>query len=342
MMRDARRRVPALALAVLGWALLVSGQAAKTAAKPDTRKTVPAKPYPEFMHGDECLFCHRNDVGENWLENAHTITVRQKEDAPELVKVLASQPALASLAPEVGYFMLGRGRVRFLKKEGYGRMEILSTQAVVGPPVRSKSGVVTDRPVREWVNLANPAWDKNKFQDRCSGCHMTAVDSTTKQFTEIGHDCFTCHGDTPSEHTKDSTKVMLSKKRKDDPKAVVSLCAQCHLRGGKSKATGLPYAYNFVPGEDFFQDYQADFSKADDKTLNPGDRHIYWVAREVIQRGETKVTCLSCHQVHTQTVKLHWTAFRYRGSNPQVCFFCHSTEGTYTPGYVVHSALCEY
>jgi hypothetical protein len=334
-MPDVRKKIGALAVMVLALAGMVGGQAAKT---------IPAKPFPEFTHGDDCLFCHRNDVGANWQENAHTITVRQKDDAPELMKILSSQPALASLAADVGYYMLGRSRVRYLKKEGYGRLEILSTQTVVAPAVHGKNGAVTDRPVKEWVNLANPTWDKDKFQDRCSGCHMTAVDSTTKQFAEIGHDCFTCHGDAPREHTEDPTQVLLAKRRKEDPKVVVSLCAQCHLRGGKSKTTGLPYAYNFVPGEDLFKDYQVDFNKADDKTLNPGDRHIYWVAREVIQRGETKVTCLSCHQVHTQSVKLHWTAFRHRGSNPPVCFFCHSATDTdkYTPGYVVHSGLCEY
>src|SRR5688572_25378852 len=41
------------------------------------------KPVPEFVHGDECLFCHRNDIGPGWQKNTHGITIRQKEDAPE-------------------------------------------------------------------------------------------------------------------------------------------------------------------------------------------------------------------------------------------------------------------
>jgi hypothetical protein len=299
---------------------------------------VPPKPYPDFIHGDECLFCHRNDVGETWQQNAHTITMRQKEDSPEFVKMVTAQPALAAFLPEIAYYMGGRDHVRFLKKEGYGNLTILSTQAVV-----NKKHEAT-----EWLNLQNPTWDKNKFQDRCSGCHMTAVDSATKQFAAIGHDCFTCHGDAPMSHTKDMSTVMLSKSRlqkgTDSNKVIVSMCAQCHLRGGKSKTTGLPYAYNFTPGsgEDLFQDYQIDFAKADDKTLNAGDRHVYWVVREVMQRGDTKVSCLSCHQIHAQSTARHWTAFRSRGSNPPVCLYCHSTEGKYTPGYTVHSAVCEY
>ena len=171
---------------------------------------------------------------------------------------------------------------------------------------------------------------------------MTAVDSVTRQFQSMGNDCYTCHGDVPEAHTKDKSKALLASGRTEDPKVVVSMCAQCHLRGGKSKTTGLPYAYNFFPGEDLFKDYQVDFAKADDKTLNPGDRHIYWLAREVMQNGEKKVTCITCHKIHAQSTKLHWVAFRSRGSNPPMCLICHSTEGAYTPGYVVHSATCEY
>src|SRR5258708_2045886 len=83
------------------------------------RKPVPPKPYPMFISGDECLFCHRGDVGKTWQTNAHTLTMLQKEDAPELVKLIESQPALGKVAGEVGYFMLGHSRVRFLKKDGY-------------------------------------------------------------------------------------------------------------------------------------------------------------------------------------------------------------------------------
>src|SRR5436190_66972 len=72
------------------------------------------KPVPEYVHGDECLFCHRNDIGNGWQKNAHGTTVRQREDAPELVKKL-NPPA------EVEFFLGSRHHVRFLKKSGYGQ-----------------------------------------------------------------------------------------------------------------------------------------------------------------------------------------------------------------------------
>ena len=176
-----------------------------------------AQPAPEFVHGDECLFCHRNDIGPGWQKNAHGIDVRQREDAPGLPEVSGAE-----------YYLGSRHRVRFLKKEGYGKFALLSTQAVLGP----------DGKVQSWIDRGNPAWDKNHFADRCAGCHSTAVDPKTKSFAAFGLDCYTCHGNVNLEHTNDTSLIWLSKKRRSDAKAVTAICAQCHLRGDR-KSTRL-------------------------------------------------------------------------------------------------------
>src|SRR5688500_7110208 len=85
------------------------------------------KPVPEYVQGDECLFCHRTDIGPGWQKNAHGTTVRQREDAPELQNILKSQPALSAIASQIEFFLGGRHRVRFLKKEGYGKFALLNT-----------------------------------------------------------------------------------------------------------------------------------------------------------------------------------------------------------------------
>ena len=218
------------------------------------------KPVPEFVHGDECLFCHRNDIGPGWQKNAHGIAVRQREDAADLVK---------KLNPPAGVeFLLGsRNHVRLLKKAGYGKFAILSPKG---------------------------EWDENKFADRCAGCHSTAVDPQSRAFAAFGLDCYTCHGVVDLEHTADTAKMWLSKKRRDDPKAIESICAQCHLRDGKSRSTGLPYADNFMAGDNLFKDYQVDFSKAEDEKLNPGDRHVLRNVRDVVVNGsDTDLSQLS-------------------------------------------------
>ena len=61
-----------------------------------------AKSYPEFTHGEECLFCHRNTIGPSWQTNAHNVTTR----------------------PEGDGFVVGMRRARQLKKTGYNKFDL--------------------------------------------------------------------------------------------------------------------------------------------------------------------------------------------------------------------------
>jgi predicted CXXCH cytochrome family protein len=281
-----------------------------------------AQRIPEFVHGDECLFCHRNDIGPGWPKNAHGITVRQIEDAPELQQ-------LRKQAPETEYFLGSRHRIRFLKKDGYGRFAILNTQAALA----------ADHKLLKWVDAEKPSWDRQRFADRCAGCHATGVDPKTRTFAAFGIDCYACHGDVNLEHTNDTSLIWLSKKRRDDARAITSICAQCHLRGGKSKSTGLPYPAAFIAGNNLFGDYQMDFAKADDINLNAGDRHVVRNFRDVVVKGESGVTCLSCHRVHANSSSRHRLQPR-----TAICADCHNATGPMKvlKKYEVHSDLCEY
>ncbi len=286
------------------------------------------KPIPEYVHGDECLFCHRNTIGATWQKNAHGVTVRQEEDAPELQAIVRKQPALARVATQIEYFLGSRHRVRFLKKDGYGKFALLNTQAVLAP----------DSQVDKWIDVDKLSWDKERFGNRCAGCHATGVDATTKTFTAFGLDCYACHGDVTLEHTKDTSRIWLSRKRRDDARAITSICAQCHLRLGKSRSTGLPYPNNFIAGDNLFQDYEVDFAKADDESLNPGDRHILRNVRDVVVRGQLTTTCLTCHQLHENSTAMHLAA----PAGP-ICADCHGVKFTKAvKPYIVHSSLCEY
>jgi predicted CXXCH cytochrome family protein len=121
--------------------------------------------------------------------------------------------------------------------------------------------------------------------------------------------------------------------------AITSTCAQCHLRMGKARSTGLPYPNNFVAGDNLFLDFEVDFSKADDESLNPGDRHILQNVRDVIINGSESPTCISCHDVHKATSVKH-----HRAPRTAICNDCHNAEGSIKGNkpYVVHSGLCEY
>jgi len=228
--------------------------------------------------------------------------LRDRADAPDLVERL-KPPA------EVTHLLGSRGTVRFLKKDGYNKFDIMEPDG---------------------------RWDRTKFGERCAGCHTTAVDAKTKQFAYIGLDCYACHGVVDLEHTNNTSFIWLSKKRRRDVKEITTTCAQCHLRGvAKSRTAGTPYPTNFVVGDDLFKDYEVDFSRLDE--LNPGDRHVVRNVMDVRKNG-SDVTCLSCHRVHVSSTQKH----RQVLTSP-ACLDCHNAEGpkknvkTY-----VHSALCEY
>ena len=68
------------------------------------------QPLAEFVHGEECLFCHRNDIGPKWQRNSHNVTTQQKEGTQE--------------------FLVGaRHNARPLRKTGYNRLAIYDASA---------------------------------------------------------------------------------------------------------------------------------------------------------------------------------------------------------------------
>jgi hypothetical protein len=284
---------------------------------------------PEYMESGECLFCHRVAVGVSWQTNKHNRTIREPEaDEPALL-ALRAEPAARSFADDVQLIMGDSRAQRFLKRSAaYGKVELLSASAVFGRGRRAK----LDSPEK-------PHWDTETFAQGCAGCHATAVDPPTHAFSALSLDCFTCHGDAPAEHANNPKLMPLAKARKDSPQVVTSICASCHVRFGKSKATGLPYPTNFVAGDNLFKDFQVDFQQADDAKLNPADRHVLDNVRDVVLRGRESMTCLSCHDVHAGSSKRHRDL-----PNVQYCLHCHD-RGQPIKGhksYEVHSACCRY
>lgn len=238
---------------------------------------------PEFTAGDQCLFCHRNDIGQTWQKNRHGLTVRPKPDIAD------------------AWVLGSRGHQRELRKTGYGKFAI-----------------------RE----ADGSWNETKFAQRCAGCHSTAVDRKTGAFAEPGIDCYACHGVVNLEHSNDTSLILLSKKNRGSVATINSICGSCHLRGGSSKTTGLPFPYHFVPGDDLFADWRGAVGEAS----NPGDRHTWDSVKQ-------EISCLSCHQVHTGSSARH-----RRVLTSSICNDCHLPEGPKknVRPYTVTSALCEY
>jgi hypothetical protein len=219
------------------------------------------QPLPDYMTGDQCLFCHRNVVGPTWEREPHAWTIRDR----------AVPPAVAQLPKDATHIIGSPQHYRALKLSGYGKFDLLGDDG--------------------------KTWQPDVFARQCAGCHTTGVDPATHAFSAFAFDCFACHGDVTTEHTTKPQLAYLGSKRPRDPKEIVAICAQCHLRGGRSQSTGLPYPNNFVAGDDLFADFKIDLKREYNAQMNPADRHAYTYTRNVLERG-SKQTCLECHRVH--------------------------------------------
>jgi hypothetical protein len=253
------------------------------------------KPLPEYMTGDQCLFCHRNVVGPTWEREPHAWTIRE----------IGVEPSIPQVPKDATHIIGSPQHYRALKLIGYGKFAILADDG--------------------------KTWQPDVFATRCAGCHTTGVDPTTHAFSAYAFDCYACHGEVSAEHTTKPELAWLGSKRPRDPKAIVAICAQCHLRGGKSQSTGLPYPNNFIAGDDLFIDFKVDLKLAYDPAMNPADRHAYAYASRVLA-GQSKQTCLECHRVHGKPELKH-----------QYCIDCDDLpEAARNAGKHLHSETCQY
>lgn len=287
------------------------------------------KPMPEFIESGECLFCHRADVGGTWDTNRHAVTVHDAlADSPPMVALSRDKKA-KPIAGEVT-LLLGDTRQQCFLRRGqqYGTYEVLSVRATSGRGTRFRL-----------TSSDDVHWDRELFAKSCSGCHTTGVNAKTGAFSLPTLDCYVCHGDATLDHSNEPSLVHLAKSREDSPLVVISICAQCHIRFGKSKSTGRPYPNNFVAGDNLFRDFEVDFSLADDPSINPSDRHVLDNVREVVLYGRKDMTCLSCHDVHTGSSARHREL-----ADENSCKLCHDPDRPKTEHirYQVKSGLCGY
>lgn len=287
------------------------------------------RPVPEFTTGEQCLFCHRNTVGPTWTANRHHRTIREFADENAIRAALRNSPA-EKIFNEIQYVMGDRQRQRLLKSAAaYGKADLLSVQWA--PPHNDEAGALID--------VDNPHWDVREFGESCAGCHATAVDPKTTAFVSISLDCCVCHGDLPAEHANRRELAILSPARKDEARVVTSICAQCHVRTGKSKNTGRPYPTNFVAGDNLFRDFVVDFSDEALVKLSAADRHVLENVRDVAVWGKETVTCLSCHDIHRRSIQKHESV-----AETGYCVICHDAgkpKHELKP-FTVHSRTCQY
>ena len=350
-----RLRIPAnplsAALVVVSWVFCLAIGVLCAGSQPESQSTPSAKtaasapaqggdwgdhvdaPLPEYVTGEECLFCHRDDWGNRWAKNYHQRTVRPADADSPAMKALTADPEMKTFVSDAANLLGARRSIRFLKRSNeYGKFGLLSAAYAPAPPGASS------RVHGKLIETKDVHWDERTFAKSCAGCHTTAVDPQTHAFSATSLDCYACHGVVDLRHSKDTKLVAFGKGSPDPPRMQLANCAQCHLRTGKSKKSGLPYPTNFVVGDNLFRDYQVDLSDAALAKMNPGDRHIAQNVREVVQ-GKSITTCVTCHDIHAQSSTKHRQV-----AQGATCVSCHEPGKPMSKPtkYEVHSTLCGY
>ncbi len=326
-------------LALLGVAVLAIGVSVSSAwvSSDGPKRLDPAawggdhvgKPVPEYVTGEECLFCHRQRAGATWHENRHHLTIHEVDDMAPALTALKTSPA-NDVAAEVKLLLGNKRRQRFLKPAtAYGKLEMLSV--AWSPPRENQPGRL--------ISMERPHWDAVRFGAACAGCHATAVEPKEQAFSAISLDCYVCHGNVPAEHPNKPELAYLSPRRKEDARVVTSICASCHVRTGSSKSTGRPYPNNFVAGDNLFRDFVADLTDQAMNNLSTADRHVLENVRDVVVFGKENVTCLNCHNIHGRSSTKHRLA-----AKSDLCLNCHNATGPKRnlKPFSDHSKICGY
>ena len=293
------------------------------------------QPFPEYVTGDECLFCHRTKIGPAWNENVHQQTVRRA--SPDDTAVQALSGVSKQSADDTDFLMGSKRLTRFLRRSTeYGKLDLLTE--FYRPSEHDIAG-------HDFHHDGSPEWDSTTFASKCAGCHTTAADTETGAFAATSLDCVSCHGTVDLEHTSDVSKVFLSSLNRE-AKQVISACGQCHLRGGESRSSGQPWPATFVAGDNLFRDFEVDFSEGAIDQLSIMDQHIFLNSRDVATGKEQNITCLTCHDVHGQSTEKHMEL-----NNTAICASCHIAESENSrlrPGLEPakklenHSKTCQY
>ncbi|HKS57971.1 MAG TPA: hypothetical protein VJS12_21915 [Steroidobacteraceae bacterium] len=239
--------------------LLLLASTAAVAAEQSSAEAI-AQSIADYPTGDACLFCHRDDIGSSWLDNAHAWTTRPAGEAPPV-----------SPLPADATHVIGREHFRPLKQNGYGKFSLLT--------------------------VGGTSWQPNVFEKQCAGCHTTAVNPSSGEFSSIGLDCYACHGNVPEDHATKKGTALLSRTRPNADKEVIGICGSCHLRGGRSKTSGRPYPHAYIAGSDLFEDFLVDLQLDTKAKLDSSDSHVYLKTRAVLQGGSDK-SCVDCHRIH--------------------------------------------
>lgn len=322
-----RGAVPALAIALL------SGCSSQPAA-PTSSGAIPAGAVEAgasrrgYAGSASCRECHEG-VWDSWDSSLHARTVHEPTDHE--TQLLAR--ALLCEGLPARYVLGEKHSRRFLvpSESETGTHVLLPCRYDVGPAA--------------WVSLHESDWKNLSWERGCGGCHSTGFSSASLRYKDMSVGCEACHGPSSRHGDFGGPGGMAGfEKARVTAREEVTVCASCHLQGGRSRSSGLSFAADYEPGRDLFTDYEFDWSSLDSvagEVSNPIDIHQKLLIRD--QAGPESrgaygdLRCTSCHAAH---------AFEHDGhvslDRQEYCYLCHARTDFSVKEYDQSCNVCEF
>jgi hypothetical protein len=322
-----RRLIAAAALAIIAAVLVVAGLRrgggpgdAATRGVPVSREGLPGYEGSEF-----CMACHPGEHAQ-WEGTLHAMTVHPPtESERELLR---------------GTLLCGDHEPKYVLGERHARRFMLESEE--DPQLHVLLPCRYDVAPGTWTNLHESDWRTTLWERSCGACHTTGFSSDDLGYKEMHVGCEACHG--PGSWHGDFKKGgRMIAFRSLEPAEEATICASCHLQGGRSRSTGLNFAYNYEPGSDLFADYDFDWELLDQAgdAGNPIDIHQKTAVRDAVRpssrTGDLELGCSPCHSAHTMDHSVHETLPR-----DEYCTLCHERGDFKVKEYSQACNVCEF
>jgi predicted CXXCH cytochrome family protein len=276
-----------------------------------------------------CLECHR-EIHAGWADSAHALANRPRAAVPDAEGALATFPTDAGAAPATVDLILGHlpAWQPLVPRPG-GRWQ---PHELAYDPVRKDwFSIFGDerRHEGEWGHWTGRGMNWNSM---CAHCHMTgftkgydaATDTFHSKWVEHGVGCIQCHGPTGPDHGRPSAAgtatVSAHAPFHGDRGLMMQTCAPCHARNE-------PLTADFQPGDSYHDHFRVTLP------VEPGifhpdgqqrDEDFNWTSVLLSRMGHAGVTCLDCHDPHTNRPILPV-------ENNALCLQCHAPPGRVQP-----------
>lgn len=233
-----------------------------------------------YAGSDRCLGCHA-DIYLSWRETLHATVVQDATAAPGAIlgDFRQEDSDLTFSLDQVAYVIGSRWRQQYITRTVEGNFDLLPAQWNVA--------------TEEWVANDHPDLEAGtEWRQACSGCHVTGLDTTRWEFTELGVGCENCHGPAAA-HIADPENVKPFVESDDQ------VCGACHSRGASPQ--GLPFPATYRPGDTLLDHFTLTADPAaiwPDGSAKYNHQHYqdWQLGSTMAQSGA--VRCTTCHAVH--------------------------------------------